>query len=240
MRQIHLLVLASCLFLAALSVKHDLSAQESLRFTARTDSVAGALGAEILTEAYRRMGIRVAFALRPGLRAIHEANTGQSDGEVLRLKFVLKKYPNLRMVPEILMYLDAVIATTKTDIKVEGWKTVKKYSAGTVMGYRSIVQRIKDQPNAVAPNVEAVLKMLDAGRIEIVVLSRLDLLRGLKNSGLKTINILEPPVSRVPLYHMLNKKHEALAPKIAGILKKMKSDGSHQKIIDGFVRQFQY
>lgn len=77
--------------------------------------------------------------------------------------------------------------------------------------------------------------MLEHDRVEILILSEFDLLRGLKATGFKNIPIIEPEISRVELFHMLNKEHEALVPNIAAVLKAMKADGSHKKITDDFL-----
>ena len=223
------------IFMASFLYSSQTLAVSDLNLTARTDSVAGQLGANLLREAYQRMGVNMRVHLRPGNRAIAEANNGTSDGEVIRIKRVLSKYQNLRLVPESLLHLDAVIGTKDTKITVKGWDTVKRYSAVTVMGYRSIQNRIKDQEHIYASSVETAIKILNLDRVKILVLSRFDLIRGLQKTGLKNITILDPPVSRVPLYHMLHKSKESLIPKINQVLIEMKADGSHQKMIEAFI-----
>ncbi len=232
-KRVSLCPLTAILVLAMIPVTSH--AGTVLNLTARVDSEAGKLGEKILREAYKKLDTKVKVRRLPGNRAIYEANNGESNGEVVRLKKVLEKYKNLRLVPESLVHIDAVIASKNTDIIVEGWKTVKKFSAATVMGYRSIQKRIKDQPHVYASSVESALKVLKGDRVDILILSRFDMIKGLQKTGFKDIVILDPPVSRVPLYHMLHKSKESLIPKITKVLKDMKMDGSHQRLVESFI-----
>jgi len=211
---------------------------EPLRFTMRADSEVGKLGEIVLKEAYKRAGIKMKVDRLPGVRSITEANSGDSDGEVVRLQRVLSRYKNLRMVPEFIVLADASIASKNQNIKVTGWDTVKKYSAATVRGYRSIERRLKGQEHVLASNVKSALKLVELDRVEIIVLSKFDILRGLKATGYNDIKIIEPPISRVKLFHMVHKNHEALVPKILAVLKAMKSDGSHERIVDRFLASY--
>lgn len=217
----------------------EVLAVDKMRFTMRADSEAGHLGTKILKIAYRRLGIEISVDGLPGVRAINEANNGNSDGEIVRLKRVLVEYRNLRAVPEPIVTIDSHIASKDKSIKVEGWATVKKYSVTTVRGYRTLEQRLKGYDHILMPDVKSALKMLKRDRVQILVLTKFDILRGLKQTGYQGIFILEPPVSRLPLHHMLNKKHEALVPKISAVLKAMKADGTHKKIYDAFLADYE-
>ena len=208
---------------------------DTLNFTRRTDSEAGKLGGIILQEAYRRIGHKVVLIDLPGARAIADANRGSSDGEVVRLKRVLKKFRNLRVVPEPLLLAETSIASKNLSIKVTGWETARNHSATTVRGYKSIERRLKGQSSNFANSVESALKMLAHDRVVIVVLSKRDLQIGIRNGRYPNVHILEPPISKVELFHMLHLSHEALIPAVTTALKAMKTDGSYQRIVDNYL-----
>ena len=44
------------------------------------------------------------------------------------------------------------------------------------------------------------------------------------------MRVLEPPLAEVPLYHYLNKKHEALLPSLVAVLRKMEKEGTIRAI----------
>ena len=94
----------------------------------------------------------------------------------------MEKYTNLRIVSESLLHLDAVISAKKTDVLVKGWKTVKQYSAATVIGYYSIQNQIKNQKHISAANIDSALKILKGDRVEILVLSRFDMIKDIQKT----------------------------------------------------------
>ena len=77
--------------------------------------------------------------------------------------------------------------------------------------------------------------MLVYDRIEIVVLSKMDLQKSMRKGNYPNIHIIEPPISEVSLFHMLHKSQEALIPAVSAALKAMKADGSYQQIIDDYL-----
>jgi polar amino acid transport system substrate-binding protein len=204
---------------------------ETLTFSMRADSEAGKLGGLILTEAYRRIGYDIELRGYPGARAIAEANRGATDGEVVRLKRVLNNFPNLRVVPELLLEAETSVASKDPNIKVTGWDTVHKYSATTVRGYKSIERRMKDQSQNLTNTVQSALLMLQYDRVKILVLNKFDLVKGLRDHNYPEIKIIEPPISKVSLFHMVHKSREELIPRISQILKEMKADGSYDQIV---------
>ena len=79
---------------------------------------------------------------------------------------------------------------------------------------------------------EQSLKMLQARRIDIFIASTLveesALMKSDAYKDVKLVGIVEEKI----LYPWLNKKHQALAPRLADALKAMKADGTFQKIIE--------
>jgi len=223
---------------AALVIGSPLRAAETLTFTTTAKSEGGNLGGRILAEAYRRLGIHINVKGLPGLRAIHDADSGHSAGEVVRLKFVLKKYANLRLVPEPVLYLNQVAAATNPDLKITGWRDVKKYSVVTVLGFKSIQRRVRDQDHVFTNDIAAALRVLKHGRVDILILSRMDILRAIQKNEIKGVHVLDPPLKRVPLYHLLHKNHEKMIPAVDRVLKNMRQDGTTQRLTDAYLQQF--
>ena len=76
--------------------------------------------------------------------------------------------------------------------------------------------------------------MLQFDRVEILVLSKLDLRLGLKNFNYPDIKIIEPSISKVLLFHMLHKSRAALIPAVSKALTGMKADGTYQRILNTY------
>jgi len=51
-----------------------------------------------------------------------------------------------------------------------------------------------------------------------------------RSQKLEGVTVLEPPLSAFPVYHYLNKKHEALLPELTRVLRQMQSDRTIERI----------
>ncbi|MPN49018.1 hypothetical protein SDC9_196631 [bioreactor metagenome] len=78
---------------------------------------------------------------------------------------------------------------------------------------------------------EQLFKMLDSGRVDLALYTRADGISILRSLGLSSIAPISPPLKDVDMYLYLNKKHEALVPRIAKALREMKGDGTYNKIM---------
>ena len=79
--------------------------------------------------------------------------------------------------------------------------------------------------------------MLQYDRVKILVLSNLDLQIALKDPAFSDIFVIQPPISRVPLYHLLHKSREPLVSRLSAVLKAMKSDGTHDRIVADYIKE---
>lgn len=77
---------------------------------------------------------------------------------------------------------------------------------------------------------EILFRALDHGRIDISVEDRVLGILTLKQLSIKGVRILEPPITRVTLYHYINKKHQHLVPKLEKALRQMKKHHEIDKI----------
>ena len=50
--------------------------------------------------------------------------------------------------------------------------------------------------------------------------------------------VLEPPFVEGDWFLYLNKKHAALVPRIAAEIKRMREDGTHQRIFEGVLNRY--
>jgi len=80
--------------------------------------------------------------------------------------------------------------------------------------------------------------MLDDGRIDLGIIERMTGMMHSKNLGLKNIRILEPAFLTGDWYLYLHKKHRKLVPIIANEIRRMKADGSHQRIFNAELKRF--
>ncbi|MCJ8340033.1 MAG: ABC transporter substrate-binding protein [Pseudomonadales bacterium] len=192
----------------------------------------------ILTEAFKRNGIRFKAVHYPSLRSLLYSSSGKLDGELQRVydfhKVTDGKYPNLiRIESEMLTVWFAVFSTKQ--IKFESWDDLKEFRVAYARGQKNleniILQFMPTEKIVVANNDIHAFKMLSEGLVDIAVSeSRLggDLLAEQQQfSNITKIKELYP----VRVYSYIHNKHQQLAVKIADTIEQMKNDGSYAKIV---------
>ena len=214
-----------------------LRAEERMIFTAIDGSVLQSVSEVILREAYHRIGVKIYIEPQPGERALISSNSGIVDGEVSRIKGITKKYTNLIRVPVPINYLEGVVFTKSVKFPIKGWDSLKPYKIGRLIGSKFVERGTKGMNSIPAASAEQLYTFLNDGQVDIVVNPRLDGLVTLQELNMKDIHILQPPVTRLELYHYLHKKHEHLIPKITNALRDMEKEGKFQTIRQQFITE---
>ena len=130
----------------------------------------------ILTEAFKRNGIRFKTVPHPSRRSLVYSSTGAFDGELHRVydfhKVTSGKYPDLiRIESEMLTVWRAVFSTQ--EIKFETWDDLKGYRVAYSRGRKNVEKLLpqflaKEQIVAANNDVHA-FKMLSEGLVDVVV-----------------------------------------------------------------------
>ncbi|MDP3540501.1 MAG: transporter substrate-binding domain-containing protein [Azonexus sp.] len=188
---------------------------------------------DLSQEAFRRIGVEFKLVSLPSERSLFAANTGDVDGEGLRVAGLSGQYPNLVQVPEHFIGISFVAFARDATIRLDrGWESLKPYSVAFINGWKMfennttgvrVVNKV-DKP-------EQLFRMLEGGRVELALYTRADGVALVRSMGLTSIAPLSPVLKDVDMYLYLNKKHEALVPRLAQALRDMKSDGSYNRIL---------
>jgi len=216
-----LMIVWAVIIFPALSV-----AAEPLVLATRDHVITNRLAESVLLEAYDRAGIDMKFVPYPGARSVIEADAGRADGEVARLAFVLKEYKNLIMVPVPIFHSElAAFVHSKYPTQIENWEALRGFSLTAVKGFKLVEAKLSGHPLKLVKSSEDAVELVENDRVEVAVLNSIaaEIAIGRKNAG--HIMKLEPPLERLPVYHLLNKKHAALVPKLTAALKAMKKEG---------------
>lgn len=188
---------------------------------------------DLSQEAFRRIGVDFKLISLPSERSLHAANVGDVDGEGLRVAGLSGQYPNLLQVPERFIGISFVAFSRDATIRLDqGWDSLKPYSIAFITGWKMF------ENNATMARVvnkvekpEQLFRMLEGGRIELALYTRADGIALVRSLGLTSIAPLAPALKDVDMYLYLNKKHEALVPRLTQALRDMKSDGSYNRIL---------
>ncbi len=186
---------------------------------------------QVITEAFKRIGIGINIQRLPVERSLTEANSGKADGEFVRIKGIDKLYPNMLLVPEEILQFEFVAFSRKHDIKLTNWQSLQPYNVGIVIGWKILEKNIINVKSRTdLRNTELLFKHLKRGRIDIAVYSKLLGMEVIQNLGFKDIHYHTPPLASHPMFLYMHKKHQALIPKLVEAIATMKQDGTFNKI----------
>jgi hypothetical protein len=190
-------------------------------------------------EAFRRMGLRVAFVELPGERALIQSNAGELDGEALRIADfdAENQYSNLIRVPEPLMEIPVVAYTAHSPPLVYRWESLREGSffiAGPAQ-IKWIQTRLAQWVDAkrIIPAHDPVhaVRLLLSKRAGVVVsipalMAETLSLPKFRDRGVRPAGVLET----VTTYASLHKRHGRLSLRLARTIREMKADGTLAKM----------
>lgn len=185
----------------------------------------------LYAELFNRLNIPFEIQALPAERALQNANAGIDDGDVCRIADLVNQYTNLvRTTEPIMQYHHAVFVKHKS-LAVNGPESLTPYAVGIVTGWKIVERTTAQLPNrTLVDTPEQLFLMLDQGRIDAAVIERMVGLETIHRLGLKGIRVLSPPLLKGDWFLYLHKKHAALIPKIDAEVRKMKHDGTYDRI----------
>lgn len=226
------LILFLCLFFASGS-----AGQTLLTFTTGDDQRLGRAKAmnAVLTECFKRMGIRLEITPMPSERSLINADNGIEDGNFLRTDKLSYAFPNLLIVPERIAVNRVVAFSKNENIKINGWKSLLKYHVAYVNGWKNCEREIGDhKAKTVVKNEDLLFTLLENDRADVGVFE-FDTGKDLLNKlGYTSIKAIEPPIVTNDLFLYVHKKHAGLIPEIVKTLRSMKQDGTYQNIVNQY------
>lgn len=187
-------------------------------------------------EAFGRIGVGFKLISLPSERSLRSANEGVVDGEGLRVSGLSSVYPNLVQIPEPYVRISFVAFARDPAIKVGGWESLKQYRVAFITGWKMFEMNASDARAVTrVDGPEQLFRMLDAGRVDLVLYTKDDGLALVEQMKLKSdIFAMRPALKEVDLFLYLNKKHQPLVPQVAAAIRAMKADGSYDRIISAF------
>jgi len=195
------------------------------------------IGDRVVKEALRRIGMSVKIKHLPPERALLHANDGLEDGTYVRIAGLEELYPKLVMVPEMILQAEFVAFSKKPSLPVTQWNELGPYRVGIVRGCKIAELNSTSAKSVIrARDLNTAFYLLAVDKVDVVVYDRLHgkvLLNSINQTG---IYAAEQPLARQNMYLYLNRKHEALVPRIAGAIRDMKSDGTFSAIVDEVMR----
>lgn len=200
-------------------------------------SLTGATLALVYREAFKRLGLNVAFVVVPSVRSDMMATRGEVDGLMHRVKEFGDARPTLRMVPTS-HFADNFVAYAVKPIELKhGWGSLNNtalyvnYRLGTVKSERELTGRVPAAQLGTVTTIEGGLRKLLAGRSDVFIE-----VESAADSVLLKPEFKAAPIHKAALlesadgYAFLHAKNEALVEPLAHVLAAMHKDGTIKKL----------
>lgn len=190
----------------------------------------------VAAEAFRRAGVGLKLVRLPAERALMNADSGLDDGALARIAGLDANYPNLVRVPEKL--LDWTFCAFSRDAAIPGqWAAIRQHPTGFIRGWKIYERGMAGAEQVLTAEDSAQLfRMLQLDRVEVVLYECWMGQSLLARAGMRGISPLAPPLARKEMFIYLNKRHAALAPKLAAALRAIKAEGLYQRLYQAKVR----
>lgn len=214
-------LIATALLLAcALSVQ-----AQTMRIGVPENNAAALTAQEVLRQAYARLGLELQARALPLRRALQMAESGELDGDLMRSAAALEASPQLIKVPvPVGRVVGSVYQRGECPASISVAELAKK-RVSYFRGTRFVELLLPAQALMEANDNWDALRRLQRGlsdyALDVELVSDLNLIR----HGVTGLCKIAEPVVIVPLFHALNRRHAALAPRIEQTLQAMQERG---------------
>ncbi len=190
----------------------------------------------IYTEAFRRLGVPVVLPAIPLQRMTEMLDRGEIDGDVGRVHAHGLAHPELVRVEEAMYDVVFGLYTLSPEIELKQADDLaaKPWSATYVRGVAVCERLLKSLPPG---NVTAI--STDEQGMEMLALKRVDLYCAANHTvtdvaSRERYRQLPPPrlalsMGTIPLYPYLHRRHAALAPRLAAVLRELRAEGQIER-----------
>ncbi|MBF0181403.1 MAG: transporter substrate-binding domain-containing protein [Magnetococcales bacterium] len=231
------LVIMLCLLM--LSARHGTGAETSLSLVVSDANpvYANASGTGILDalvkELFARLGLSARVTRLPSERALLLAEQGEADGDIFRIAGLEKKFASLVMVPEPWLAMRFVAFATREEITIDSWEDLPPWRVAFIRGWQVFERHLAKAPALVrTDDALQLFELLKRQRVDVILYDDRQGEYFKRALDLPQARIAGPPLAKSPIFAYLHRKHAGLAPRMAKELRRMKQDGTWQRIIN--------
>lgn len=189
---------------------------------------------QLIKAVFKEVGLEGELLIYPTAteRGMLNANEGIDDGLAMRVAGLEKQYPNLIRVPEEVAVNDFVAITTRHRFDTPNWDSLRPYTVSYIIGWKVFEQNVPTGKEITkVRDAEQLFTLLARDRADVALYERWQGVEQTRRMGVK-VQVMEPPLVRTKMYMYLHKKHEALVPRVAQALARLKQNGTYQRIFD--------
>lgn len=185
----------------------------------------------VLREGYRRIGVTVTTGIMDVDLAIEASNRGEYDGEPARVAGLETRFSNLVRVPVAVVTVDALVFGNRTPLAVTGWDSLRPYRIGILRGVQFAAEATRGMRVEAYGDNTQLFTHLENEDVDFVVATRIEGVLMMRELATRNVTMLEPPLTKVVLYHYLHSSRRDLLPKITASLQEMEREGRMRHIL---------
>ncbi len=190
------------------------------------------IATDIITQLYQRLGQTLELVPLKANESLALSNQGELDGELIRVKAIEKKYPNLVRIPYGINSLKTMAFTRINGPKVVGMGGLLGKKVGYLRGielYKSITKNLENEEFY---SIKSMFQGLIHGGVDVVLFPLLDGQIYLREQKLNDqVRMQKNAIIEVKLYHYLHKSHNRLINDLNKLLKKMEASGELNHLV---------
>lgn len=204
---------------------------EQWTISAVENSTLTQLSQAIVIPAYAELGINIQIAEFPPMRALRYSSNGLVDGELFRIRGIETIYPSLIPIPvplftgDIVAFtMDPALAMTPINDNPDARVLIRRGVISADLATRGMNREVVD-------SYEQMVSMMQAGRAQYGVFSRVHTWISLKGATLDDVFVLTEPLSHFELLHYVHEKHTERVGDIAAALQFLHDSGLTEQIL---------
>lgn len=193
----------------------------------------------VADDAFGKLGYDVEIRNYPPLRASREADAGNVDGEAGRTSQYGDTHPALVRADEVIVVIRIAAFTTDPNIRLDGWDSLK--DTPYRIDYRSGYELTKVRLERTVPAARLTGVVDGQAGMQRLALGISDLYIDTNEFGQLMMDKMPERYGKVrvagwmeqlPLYFYLHRRHAALAPRLAAVLRQMRADGALDRYVE--------
>ena len=184
----------------------------------------------LIRDAFARTHTPVVFVTLPSERGLISAASGDTDGDINRVAGLSAKYPELVQVEESNMVYEFMAFSRRKGLSIRSWEDLRGLDVAFITGWKILENNVTARTITKVDNAEQLFSLLRFDRVDAVLFDRWGGAHYLATMNLNDAVAQEPPLATKDMYLYLNRRHAALAPRLAQALRDMKTDGSYARI----------
>lgn len=206
---------------------------ELYHFVSINNLIEQEVGRIVAPKIFDRLDIAITITPVPAKRAEYEATRGLSDGEIMRIFSYGNDNPDVIRVPTSYYSLKTMIFIRKhSNISINSQQDLSNYKIARVRGVKHTDNVTQGLSNIVDLNsTKQIIRFLDKGRADLALTNGIDGLMAISELAVENIEMLPTPLQELDLYFYLNKKHQALVPRLDRIIIEMQQSGELARIV---------